>query len=58
MRTYSISFNGNAPESWTHEAVKADEFAFRSTEIAAMGSLAVGQSVRLHDGTRATLVEV
>lgn len=62
MRTYAISFNGNAPERWTHEAVVSDHSSeyptFAPFEFESLATLnRVGQSMRLHDGTRATLVE-
>lgn len=57
MRTYAIYFNGKAPKSWTHEAITEDPYTFSSTEIADLASLVVGESARLFDGSRATLVE-
>lgn len=54
MRTYAISFNGNAPESWAH-AKLVD--AFDSSEIAAIAEMVAGQKLHLADGTRVSLVE-
>jgi hypothetical protein len=54
MRTYSISFNGNAPESWAHTNLID---AFDSREIAAITALVSGQKLHLNDGTRVSLVE-
>lgn len=62
MRTYAVSFNGNAPESWTHDAVRTDssgEFpTFHICDIENMEFLnRAGQAMRLSDGTRIVLVE-
>jgi len=57
MRTYSISFNGNDSEFWTHDAILSGELTFRISEIADLASLKTGESVRLYDGTRAMLIE-
>lgn len=54
MRTYAISFNGNAPESWAQTNLVD---AFDSHEIGAISALVSGQKIHLNDGTRVSLVE-
>lgn len=53
MRTYAISFNGNAPESWEHTNLVD---AFDSYEISKLSALDAGQKLHFNDGTVAACV--
>ena len=53
MRTYAISFNGNAPESWVHASLVD---AFDSYEISKLSALDAGQKLHFNDGTVAACV--
>jgi len=63
MRTYAISFNGNNPETWTHEAATADINGdpmigptFTPTETLLMAAISVGSSIHF-GGTVVRCVE-
>ncbi|MDQ7996096.1 MAG: hypothetical protein AAGC76_09605 [Luteibacter sp.] len=54
MRTYAISFNGNANESW---AAKNLVEAFDSYEVGQIQALDAGEMLHLNDGTVVRCIE-